>query len=260
MTADGGQAPARRVALVTGASSGIGAATAVGLAVDGCDVLITGRNADGLAATGALVEGAGGRCEVRVGDVTEPDFCRSLVADTVAAFGRLDVVANVAGVIVRGDVTETTDDQWRHTMAANLDSVFFLSRAAVHVMRPQGSGAILNLASNVGIVGSANLPAYCASKGAVIQLTKAMALDHASEGIRVNAVCPGAVDTPMLVSGHERTGTTPDEVFASNIASIPQGRVATPDEIAAAMVFLAGRGAAHITGVALPVDGGYLAQ
>ena len=116
---------------------------------------------------------------------------------------------------------------------------------------------ILNLASNVGLVGSAGLTAYCASKGAVVLLTKTMALDHAAEGIRINALCPGAVDTPMLVSG--QTGRTHDDVLASNVASIPQRRIPSPDEIAAAMVFLASDAAAHITGVALPIDGGYCA-
>jgi len=142
----------------------------------------------------------------------------------------------------------------------NVDSVFFMSRAAVRAMRTQGSGGtIVNLASNVGIVGSGGLPAYCASKGAVVLLTKAMALDHAAEGIRINALCPGAVDTPLLVSGHEKTGRTPDEVFASNIAGIPEGRIPSPEEIAKSMLYLASDASSHVTGVALPIDGGYVA-
>jgi len=204
-----------KIAIVTGASSGIGAATAAAFAGAGASVVLTGRNEDAITA------------------------------------------------ITRGDATETSDDEWRQIMAVNVDAVFFLSRAAVRAMRNnpgQTQGTIVNLASNVGLVGSAALPAYCASKGAVVLLTKSMALDHAAEGIRVNALCPGAVDTPMLISKHEKTGRTPDDVFAANIASIPEGRVPKPDEIAKSMLFLASDASSHITGVALPIDGGYTAQ
>ena len=126
-------------------------------------------------------------------------------------------------------------------------------------MRESGGGTIVNLASNVGLVGSAGLPAYCASKGAVVLLTKAMALDHAAEHIRINALCPGAVDTPMLVSAHEKTGRTPEDVFSANIASIPEARVPSPAEVAKSMLYLASDLSSHVTGVALPIDGGYTA-
>ncbi len=253
------QALEGKVALVTGATSGIGASTAVAYARAGARVMITGRQADAAEATAASINENGGEVAVHLGDVTDPAFGAKLVAATVEAFGRLDVVANVAGVITRGDATETTDEEWYRNFKVNVDAVFFLSRAAIPVFRGQGGGVIVNLASNVGLVGSTGLPAYCASKGAVVLLTKAMALDHAAEGIRINALCPGAVDTPMLVSGHHKTGRTAEEVLASNEASIPQGRIPTPDEIAASMVFLASDASAHITGVALPIDGGYCA-
>ncbi len=249
-----------KVAVVTGASSGIGAATASAFGAAGATVVASGRNVDALNSTVDAVRSAGGTAEVFAGDVTDSEFCDSLISWTVERFGRVDVVANVAGAIVRGDATETSDDEWHLMMRTNVDSVFFMSRAAVRAMHTSGGGAILNLGSTVGLVGSPELPAYCASKGAVVLLTKAMALDHASEGIRINAVCPGAVDTPMLISEHSKSGKSRDEVFAANVASIPQGRIPSPDEVAHATVLLAGDAAGHITGVALPVDGGYVAQ
>ena len=248
-----------KVALVTGATSGIGAATAVAYAQAGARVMLTGRRADAAEATAATIAGSGGEVAVHLGDVADSAFSAEVVAATVETFGRLDVVANVAGVITRGDATGTTDEEWYQNFKVNVDAVFFLSRAAIPVFRNQRSGVIVNLASNVGLVGSSGLAAYCASKGAVVLLTKAMALDHAAEGIRINALCPGAVDTPMLVSGHHKTGRSAEEVFTCNKASIPQGRIPTPDEIAASMVFLASDASAHITGVALPIDGGYVA-
>lgn len=260
---------AGKVAIVTGASSGIGAATAVCFAAAGARVMITGRNEDGAGATAAAITARHGidRVEVVLGDVTDSGFCDRLVSDTVDRFGALDVLANVAGTISRGDATETTDDEWHRNMRVNADAVFFLSRAAVRAMRakpaatpPAGRGAIVNLASNVGLAGSPGLSAYCASKGAVILLTKAMALDHAAEGIRINALCPGAVDTPMLLSEHDGRGLTREEVFARNLASIPEGRIPGPDEVAKSMLYLASDLSSHVTGVALPIDGGYLAQ
>lgn len=249
-----------RVAIVTGATSGMGAATARLFAAEGAQVVLSGRSTAGAEATAAAIASVGGGSRIMLGDVTDSSFCDELVAFAVAAFGRVDIVANVAGVISRGDVTETTDDDWRRNMSVNADAVFFLSRAAIRQMRAQGDGGVIvNLASNVGLVGSAALPAYCASKGAVVLLTKSMALDHAAEGIRVNALCPGAVDTPMLLSGHDKTGRSADDVFAANIAGIPEGRIPSPDEIAKSMVFLASDASSHITGVALAIDGGYVA-
>jgi len=249
-----------KVAIVTGATSGIGAATAELFASEGAKVVISGRNPTGAESVASAISRAGGQAHITLGDVSNPSFADELVAGAVDEFGHIDIVANVAGVITRGDATETSDDEWRLNMSVNVDAAFFLSRAAVRQMRAQADGGVIvNLASNVGLVGSASLPAYCASKGALVLLTKAMALDHAAEGIRINALCPGAVDTPMLVSNHDKTGRTTDEVFAANIAAIPEGRIPAPDEIAKSMLFLASEASSHITGVALPIDGGYVA-
>lgn len=257
---------AGKVAVCTGATSGIGAATAVAFAEAGASVIISGRSATGADATTSTIAQAGGAARTLLGDVTDSGFADELISFAAAEFGRVDVLANVAGTITRGEATETTDDEWYQNMRVNADSAFFMSRAAIAQFRSQSPiedgdrGVIVNLASNVGLVGSPGLPAYCASKGAVVLLTKAMALDHAREGIRINALCPGAVDTPMLVSAHEKTGRTPDDVFAANIAGIPEGRIPLPEEIAKSMLFLASDQSSHITGVALPIDGGYLAQ
>ena len=264
-----------KVAIVTGATSGIGAATAKAFADAGAQVVLSGRSSAGAEATAAAIAAVGGDTRIKLGDVTDSAFCDELVGFAVSEFGRLDVLANVAGTITRGDAVDTTDDEWHQNMRVNVDSVFFMSRAAVRQFRVQatamgsdpssvttGKGSdptIVNLASNVGLVGSAGLPAYCASKGAVVLLTKSMALDHAAEGIRVNALCPGAVDTPMLVSGHDKTGRSAEDVFSANIAGIPEGRIPSPDEIAKSMLFLASDASSHITGVALPIDGGYVA-
>lgn len=263
-----------RVAIVTGATSGIGAATAMAFAEAGAKVVVSGRSTAGAESTAALIASIDGESRIMLGDVTDSAFADELVAFAVAEFGRVDVLANVAGTITRGDATETTDDEWYQNMRVNADSVFFMSRAVIRQMRKQepadgeggirtgvaaNRGTIVNLASNVGLAGSAGLPAYCASKGAVVLLTKAMALDHASEGIRINALCPGAVDTPMLISAHEKTGRSADDVFAANIAGIPEGRIPEPTEIAKSMVYLASEQSSHVTGIALPIDGGYSA-
>ncbi len=262
---------AGKVAIVTGATSGIGAATAMAFAEAGASIVVTGRSTSGAETTAALIASIQGDSRIMLGDVSDSTFCDHLVDFAVDQFGQLDVVANVAGTITRGDVTETSDEEWHQNMLVNVDSAFFMSRAAVRQYRrltdslnesieaSPGARVLVNLASNVGIVGSAGLPAYCASKGAVVLLTKAMALDHAAEGIRINALCPGAVDTPLLVSAHEKTGRTADDVFASNIAGIPEGRIPEPTEIAKSMVYLASDQSSHVTGIALPIDGGYVA-
>lgn len=250
-----------KVAIVTGATSGIGAATARAFAGAGARVVISGRSERKARRVLAAIEGKGGSVVSFLGDVSAAGFAEKLWRFAEANYGSVDVLANVAGTITRGDITQTTNHEWRKNMTTNVDSVFYMSRAAVKAWRrDQRGGVIVNLASNVGIVGSKGLPAYCASKGAVVLLTKAMALDHAAEGIRINALCPGAVDTPMLVSKQFKTGRTRSEVYASSIAAIPEGRIPGPDEIAQSMLFLASDNSSHITGVALPIDGGYVAQ
>lgn len=243
-----------KTALVTGATSGIGAETARVLAAAGANVMLAGRREE---AANALRDEVGAAAGVVLGEVTDPEFAPRAVAAAEERFGSLDILANVAGVICRGSAEETSDQDWAAMLAVNVSGTFFMSRAAIPAMRRAGGGSIINLGSTVGLVGCAGLAAYCASKGAVVNLTRAMALDHAQDGIRVNSVNPGAVDTPMLVSGHGGAGA--DAVREANRAAIPQGWLPKPVEIANAIAFLASDLSKHITGTALPVDGGYTA-
>ena len=239
------------VALVTGASSGIGAAVAVEFADAGWNVMAAGRD------EGRLEEVADVSDNIATwaGDLKESADCDELVADTIDEFGNIDCLVNSAGLMLRGNAEETDDEDWRNTLAINLDVPFFLSRAAMpHLMRAAGS--IVNIASYWGLHSGPRATAYCASKGGLILLTRAMAHDYAGEGVRINAVCPGGVDTPMLAAGAEDAGEDTDE-FLEKVASFsPNGRIAEPGDVAALVLFLASDAATHITGTAIPIDGG----
>ena len=244
---------AQRVAIVTGGASGMGAATARRLASGGAHVVIVDRNADLAQTVAAEIRGT-----PAVGDVADSSFCDRVVGDAVGAHGRLDVVVNAAGVIVRASGEDTTDDQWARIMGVNVSGTFYMCRAALRVMKPAGRGAIVNFGSIWGDLGSAGVAAYCASKGAVHNLTRALAMDHAADGIRVNAVCPGEVNTPMLQS--ERSEPVTDRLLAQIAATVPMGRLADPDEIARVVCFLASDDASYMTGAMVSVDAGYGAR
>jgi len=239
------------VVLVTGASSGIGAAIAIAFAEAGWDVMAAGRD------EGRLEEVADVSAKIVTwsGELAESEDCDELVRDTLDEFGHLDCLVNNAGVIVRANVGDTSDEEWRYTMAINLDVPFFLSRAALpHLLSSEGS--IVNIASDWGLRGGKRAAAYCASKGAIVLLTKAMAKDHAREGLRVNAICPGDVDTPMLAAEADEQGMELDAYLEEAAEESPNGRVGTPEEIAGLALFLASDAATHITGAAIPIDGG----
>ncbi|PAQ08928.1 SDR family NAD(P)-dependent oxidoreductase [Mesorhizobium temperatum] len=248
----------KKVVIVTGATSGIGEAIVQAFAATGASLVLVGRDRERGRRALESVQKLDCPAELMLGDVADSAFADHVINSSVERFGKVSVLVNSAGIIRRGSALETTDDDWRQTFDANVNGVFYFSRAAVKSMRKTGGGSIVNIASNVGLVGCPGLAAYCASKGAVVLLTRAMALDHAKEQISINAVCPGAVDTPMLVSAHSKPVSV-DEVLQRNIDSIPQGRVATPKEIASLTLFLASEGARHITGVAVPIDGGFTA-
>jgi len=199
---------------------------------------------------------AGGTAHVWLGDLSGPAACQDVVARAVEVMGRLDLLVNCAGLIYRATAEQTTDEEWRHTMSVNVDAVFYTSRAAIPVMRAQGRGAIVNVASDWGLVGGELAVAYCASKGAVVLMTKAMALDHAREGIRVNAVCPGDCDTPMLDTEAAQRGVDPLESRGEAGEAVPVGRIGWPEEVAKLVAYLASDAAAFITGAAIPIDGG----
>lgn len=242
--------------IVTGGASGMGAATAQLFAAAGASVLIVDRNVD-LARQIANEIGAG---EPLTGDVSDSTFCEECVQATVDRHGRLDVLVNAAGTIVRADAPNTSDDEWLRVIQVNTSGVFYMSRAAVRVMQTQGSGAIVNFGSIWGDVGGKGHVAYCASKGAVHQLTRAMALDHARDGIRINGVCPGEVDTPMLRLAGRNEPLSDAAAQAMADAVIPMGRLAQPEEIGRVVLFLASDTASYITGALVPVDAGYTAM
>lgn len=244
-----------KTALITGGASGMGAACAREFASAGANVVIVDLNGP-LAKTVAAEIGAQ---EPIIGDVSDSAFCNQAVQTALARHGRLDILVNCAGLIHRAAALGTSDENWRRVMAVNVDGVFFMSRAAVAPMKKQGRGVIVNFGSIWGNVGAAGVVAYCTSKGAVHNLTRAMALDHVKDGIRINAVCPGEVNTPMLASGRA-TPPTPEDLKKLGETVVPMGRLADPVEIARVVVFLASDGASYMTGSMVTVDAGYTAR
>jgi len=245
--------------LVTGGTSGIGAAVARAFGDAGAAVLLTGRDPARGAEVVADIASDGGKAEFMAADITDKDACGHLIEAALDRFGRLDVLVNNAGIIHSGDAQQTTDEQWNETIAVNLTAAFRMSRAAIPAMRQQGGGAIVNIASDWALVGGRRAVAYCASKGGLLMMTKAMALDHAKENIRINAVCPTEIMTPMLTGEFRAAGITDEEGLAAMAKVIPMGRVGTPEEVARAVLFLASDQASFMTGVGLPVDGGVTA-
>jgi NAD(P)-dependent dehydrogenase (short-subunit alcohol dehydrogenase family) len=244
-----------KIVLITGAASGMGAASAREFAAAGAQVVVLDRNRE---PAEQIAQEIGAQPPL-VGDVSDSGACNRAVETTLERHGRLDVLVNAAGIIVRADAPGTTDEQWLRLMAVNANGLFFMSRAAIGPMKRQGSGAIINFGSIWGSVGGAGHVAYCASKGAVHQITRAMALDHVRDGIRVNAVCPGEIDTPMLASGRP---SPPSRQDLQRLAeeTIPMGRLGQPVEVARVVLFLASDAASYITGALIPVDAGYTAR
>ncbi len=244
-----------KVALITGGTSGIGEATALLFAAEGARVAITGRNEQRGSAVVDKIKQAGGDAIFIRTDVSRAEDCRRAVEETIRAFGRLDILFNNAGVFYPQTALECSEREWDEQIDVNLKGTFLMSKYALPVMIAQKSGVIVNNSSGWGIVGGDHAVAYCASKGGVVLMTKAMAIDHGAQGVRVNCVCPGDVETPMLPADAKMRGLKWEDYIAG-CASRPLGRVGTVEEIAKAVLFLASDDSSFMTGAALVVDGG----
>ena len=244
-----------KAALVTGGASGIGRAIAQLFAQQGAAVAIADVNAtDGQALAGAIVE-SGAQAMFVKADVTRTEDARHAVQAAIARFGRLDILVNNAGTIRRATVVETSEEEWDLVMAVNVRSAFLFAKHALPMMAAAGGGVVINIASGWGLVGGRRAAAYCASKGAIVQLTRAMALDHAGDHIRVNCICPGDTDTPMLRREAEELGE-PAADFLADAARRPLGRIGKPEDVAHAALYLASDASSFVTGTTLVVDGG----
>jgi len=246
-----------KVAVITGAKSGIGLATARRFAAEGAE-LVAADVKDASKEVRELVE-AGGQARFVQADVSSASQVETLVQEALSAYGRVDVLVNIAGIELSKKVTDTTDSEWDRLMDINLKGVFLCSRAAIPLMQRQGGGAIVNVASELGLVGGSEIAAYCASKGGVVQLTKAMAIDHAAEGIRVNCVCPGPVATALL-EATIAASFNPEEERRSILNKTLLKRLGRPDEIANVILFVASDESSYMTGSVVVVDGGCTAQ
>ncbi|MFJ9692341.1 SDR family NAD(P)-dependent oxidoreductase [Kitasatospora sp. NPDC101183] len=236
-------------AIVTGAASGIGRATAGLLAELGASVLLADLDAERGEQAAKETGGVFARC-----DVSLRTDCERAVGTAVEAFGGVDVLFNNAGIIRRSTVTEITDEDWDLVMAVNVRSIMLLSGLVVPLMAAAGGGSIVNTGSGWGIKGGGRAVSYCASKGAVVNMTRAMAIDHGPDNIRVNCVCPGDTDTGMLAEEARQLGESPDAFYA-DAADRPLGRIGRPRDIAQTVAFLASDAAAFISGAVIPVDG-----
>lgn len=245
-----------RVAVVTGAASGIGRATTELLAAEGARVLAVDIDPAGEAVARAI-DATGSQAVFVQADVARDSECEAVVAAALQVHGGIDVLVNCAGVVRRATVLETSETDWDHVMDVNVKAVYLLARRTIPVMIERGGGVIVNIASGWGLAAGPRAAAYCASKGAVVQLTKAMAIDHAVHGIRVNCVCPGDVDTPMLAQEASELDVDP-EAFYSDAADRPMGRVGRSTEIAQTVLFLVGEGSRYVSGASLVIDGGGL--
>ncbi|HEY9034915.1 MAG TPA: glucose 1-dehydrogenase [Pseudomonadales bacterium] len=245
------------VALVTGAAAGIGKATALAFARAGCDVVLADRDEPRGRQAAAEVEALGRQALFVTTDMADAAQITALHQAIMARFGRLDIACNNAGIEgERGATADCSLANFDRVIAINLRGVFVCMKEQLAIMAAQGSGAIVNIASVAGLVGFAGVPAYCASKGGVVQLTRAAALEYATAGIRINAVCPGVVATEMI---DRMTGKQP-EAEAEFAALQPMNRMGTTQEIADSIVWLCSQAAGFVTGVAMPVDGGFVAR
>lgn len=234
-----------KTALVTGAAGGIGAAVVKALRAQGVRVAVADRDVDGIEAEAHLP-----------GNLLDPSYADGLPGVAMAALGRLDIVVNNAGVITRGKVDETSDADWDLSVGVNVQAPFRICRAAIPLMTSQGGGAIVNVASCWGLRPGPGHAIYCMTKAAIASLTQCMGMDHADKGIRINAVAPNEVNTPMLRTGFAKRGFDPDSAVAELGKTVPLGRIAEPEDIADVILFLASDASRYMYGAVIEVNGG----
>lgn len=249
---------AGKVAVVTGGGSGIGRASAILFAGEGARVAVADRDLPGAEATVAAIAAAGGTARAFATDVAKPDSAPPVIADLVRGWGRVDVLLCAAGFSCGGTVETTAPEDWDAVFAANVGGTWLWSKAAIPAMRASGGGSILVVSSQMALAGGRANSAYIAAKGALLALARTMALDFAADGIRVNALVPGAIDTPLLARGLARNAD-PAAAAERSRQRHALGRFGTPDEVARAALFLASGDSSFTTGTALAVDGGWLA-
>ena len=240
-----------KVVIVTGAAGGIGGAISARFAAEGAKVIVTDMNGAGAEATVALIAGEGGKARALAGDIATAESCRAIIDNVIATEGRIDVLCNNAGINRRGNLLSLTPEDWRLSFAVNLDAMFHLCQAALPHMIAAGGGAIVNTASQWGLHPAPNHIAYNVTKAAVASFTQNLARDYAPDKIRVNAVCPGEIHTPMLEAGVKRSGRT----IADLDKLVPFGRIGKPEEVAALVAFLASDEAAFMCGSLVEMTG-----
>jgi len=252
-----------RVVIITGATSGIGAATAKLFASEGAKVVITGRRRERGEEVASMIQAESGVCQFIQVDHTDPEACSHVVEQALSDYGRIDILFNNAGIVTSGTAETVTEADWQATLAINVTAVWRMSRLVIPIMRKQGKGVIVNNASDWAVVGAQDALPYAVSKGAVAQMTRSMALDHAEDGIRVNAVCPGDTFVERWVEKgyfEDSDPVTQEQALVESAAYIPMKRFADPMEIARAVLFLASDDSSFVTGHLLLVDGGNTAQ
>lgn len=245
-------------AIVTGGAGGIGRATALAFAAEGAQVAVVDLRADAAEAVVEEIRAAGGTAVAIAADVSNEDDIQRIIATTVEEFGGVNVVFNNAGIIRRTTAVETTAEEWDRVFGVNVKSIFLMCKHVVPIMAENGGGSIVNTGSGWGLKGGGQAISYCASKGAVVNMTRALAIDHGPQGIRVNSVNPGDVNTGMLLE-EARQLSQDANAFLAESADRPLGRMGEPSEIAAAVVWLASDDSSYVTGSALVVDGGGIA-